>query len=92
MQFDWDDDKNARNIARHGIDFADAIAVFDGPVVTHRDARHDYGEERYRSVGFMGGILVAVVWTPRVGRWIISARVATANERQAYFRRFPRRR
>ena len=32
MAFEWDAAKNAANIAKHGIDFEDAIRIFDGPV------------------------------------------------------------
>jgi uncharacterized DUF497 family protein len=30
MAFEWDAAKNAANIAKHGIDFDDAIRIFDG--------------------------------------------------------------
>jgi uncharacterized DUF497 family protein len=32
MAFEWDAAKNAANIAKHAIDFEDAIRLFDGPV------------------------------------------------------------
>jgi uncharacterized DUF497 family protein len=35
MEFEWDEDKRAGNVARHGIDFLRAGLLFDGrPVVT----------------------------------------------------------
>ena len=38
MEFEWDPDKNDRNIARRGIDFAWAIEIFQGPMtVKERD-------------------------------------------------------
>jgi uncharacterized protein (DUF4415 family)/uncharacterized DUF497 family protein len=46
MAFEWDAAKNAANIAKHGIDFEDAIRIFDGPVLEKADARRDYGEAR----------------------------------------------
>jgi uncharacterized protein (DUF4415 family) len=33
MAFEWDIAKNAANIAKHGIDFEDAIRIFEGPVL-----------------------------------------------------------
>jgi uncharacterized protein len=43
MQLEWDDGKNASNLAKHGLDFADTEKVFSGPCVTFRDDRFDYG-------------------------------------------------
>ena len=31
MNFDWDNNKNQSNIAKHGISFEEAIAIFDDP-------------------------------------------------------------
>jgi uncharacterized DUF497 family protein len=30
--FEWDVAKNAANVAKHGIDFDDAVRIFEGPV------------------------------------------------------------
>lgn len=30
MEFEWDEDKRQSNIRKHGIDFVDVPAVFDG--------------------------------------------------------------
>jgi uncharacterized protein len=51
--FDWDDDKNARNIARHGVSFETAMRIFEGPVLTVVDDREDYGELREISLGMV---------------------------------------
>ncbi|MBI4412308.1 MAG: BrnT family toxin [Deltaproteobacteria bacterium] len=29
MEFEWDPDKAARNLKKHGVDFADAVGVND---------------------------------------------------------------
>ena len=34
MEFEWDPVKNQRNIAKHGIDFADAVRIFERPTLT----------------------------------------------------------
>ncbi|MGN6230802.1 MAG: BrnT family toxin [Trinickia sp.] len=39
MQFEWDEGKNRINIRKHGIDFSDAIDVFNHPVLTALDSR-----------------------------------------------------
>ena len=36
MYFEWDDSKNAANISKHGIDFRDAIDIFNHPMLTAR--------------------------------------------------------
>jgi uncharacterized protein len=47
------------------LDFIDASIVFAGPTITVQDARRDYGEMRFQTVGFLAGRMVMVVWTPR---------------------------
>ena len=42
IRFAWDKAKNAANIRKHGIDFADAIDVFTHPVLSLLDDREDY--------------------------------------------------
>ncbi len=81
----WDPRKAASNLRRHGIDFADAASVlYDEDAITIRDDDED--EERLVTLGMdaCGRILVVVyTWrgdTPR----LISARQATAQERDEY--------
>jgi uncharacterized DUF497 family protein len=31
MQYEWDEAKAASNLQKHGVDFADAVGVFDDP-------------------------------------------------------------
>ena len=47
----------------NGYNFEDAIAIWTGPVATRRSAHET--EERFNSVGFMEGYVIAVVWTRR---------------------------
>lgn len=84
--FEWDEAKNAANIAKHGVGFARARRIFDGPVLTLLDARRDYGEARFISIGACDEELIAaVVHTDREGRIrIISARPASRRERALY--------
>lgn len=84
--FEWDDDKAATNLARHGVPFALARLVFDDPHMMERiEDSMDYGEDRLLTVGEIQDRLVAVVWTLRGNRIrIISARPATPQERRSY--------
>jgi uncharacterized DUF497 family protein len=68
MAFEWDPAKNAANIAKHGIDFEDAIGIFKGPVLENTDERHDYGEVRTVAFGVVENHELAVVYTTRGGR------------------------
>ncbi|WP_020560604.1 BrnT family toxin [Thiofilum flexile] len=85
--FEWDEDKNQSNIAKHGISFDLAKRIFEGPVFTFLDTRDDYGEDREISIGMVEGILIlTVVHTEREDGIIrlISARRATQAERKRY--------
>ena len=77
-----------------GFDFAFAAAVFAGPTLERIDTRQDYGEVRRIALGIADGFPFAVVYTDRVEagdivRRIISARVSSRRERQAYRKIFP---
>ena len=86
VRFEWDPKKNRANNRRHGIDFADAIAIFGSPCVEGPDDRYNYGEERMIAYGQMGPHVVVVVFSFRNGRRrIISARKATRAESKAYW-------
>lgn len=86
MEFEWDERKNRINILKHGIDFADAIDVFNHPVLTAFDGREDHGEERRIALGWMKAIMAVVVYVERYGPVIriVSARKATKHEVKRY--------
>lgn len=86
MEFEWDEDKNQRNVAKHGIGFARAAKIFESPTLDWVDGRVDYGEERTISLGMIEIVLVlVVVHTDRDGvTRIISARPAKRTERRIY--------
>ena len=94
MRFTWDPEKSDRSLADRDFDFAFAAALFSGPTLERIDARQDYGEVRRIAIGRTDGILLTVVYTDRaeageVVRRIISARVSSRRERQAYRKVFP---
>jgi len=39
MAFEWDAAKQTANLAKHGIDFRDAVQMFEGPVLEKIDRR-----------------------------------------------------
>ena len=86
MRYEWDDTKAKSNKRKHGIDFADAVAVFtDTAAMTIPD--EDSDEERYITIGMdaFGRLLVAVyAWRGEDTIRLISARKATPNERKRY--------
>ncbi|MFC6312665.1 BrnT family toxin [Paraburkholderia dipogonis] len=80
--FEWDEIKNQINIRKHGIDFQDAIDVFNHPLLTALDQREDYGEDRWFAMGWIANIVGIVVYVERIEDVIriISARKATRHE------------
>lgn len=84
--YEWDEAKNAANIAKHGISFDLARRIFDGPVLTLRDTRQDYGEICEISIGQVEAVaILVVVHTQRDSRRrLISARPASERERTRY--------
>ena len=91
MSWIWDPDKNKANLGKHRLSFETAVSVFDDPLALSVPDPYPL-EERWRTIGVVGGRFVMVVHTApederqehaRPGR-IISARKATQAERRAY--------
>ena len=82
--FEWDETKRLRTIAVRGLDFADAIDVFDGRAAVHVPSGHT-SEARFLTVARLNGKLHAVIWTWRgTKRRIISFRRARHGEERDY--------
>jgi uncharacterized DUF497 family protein len=85
VPFQWDPRKAVSNLDKHGVDFADAVAVFEDPrALTMPDPHPD--EERFVTLALdsLGRVLV-VSWTHRDDDIrLISARKATRRERLQY--------
>lgn len=86
MRYEWDEAKRRLNLRKHGIDFADAVHVFDDLTVTIEDTRFDYGETRFLTLGLLRARVVVIVHTETetVIR-LISVRKATKNEEAYYY-------
>src|SRR5258708_1000045 len=65
VNFEWDEDKNQKNIRKHGLDFADAWEIFEAPMQTALDKSADYEEDRWTAIGLLGNRVVVVVFTER---------------------------
>ena len=86
MIFEWDEEKNKKNILKHKVGFEEAGLIFNGLTLTIIDSRKDYGEVREISIGQLSGqLIVTVVHTDRNGvTRLISARSANKVERKNY--------
>ena len=89
MDYQWDTKKADINKQKHGIDFADAVGVFEDEWSLKIKQEIIRGEQRFATVGvdFLGRIIV-VVYTYRGNDIrLISARPATKAERNVYEQR-----
>ena len=83
LGFEWDSEKSKSNLAKHGLDFEDASAIFYVPVLLHRSDRNN--EERWIAIGSLDEKLITVVFSRRKSFIrIISARRARKNEEREY--------
>lgn len=89
-KFEWDENKNVINRNKHGVDFQTASFVFDDPNFLSEQDRIVDGEERWQTIGMVGGLVILMVaHTVREDEnteiiRIISARKATSKERKHY--------
>lgn len=89
--FDWDDNKNAANIIKHGISFEEASTVFfDERAILFDDPEHSEDEERFILLGMSEDANLCIVChcyreSDTVIR-LISARKATKKEGERYVR------
>jgi uncharacterized DUF497 family protein len=91
MNFDnveWDPNKAAENLRKHGVSFLTAMRVFgDRRAIHDIDDSMDYGEERCAVLGIAHRQILFVIYTERNEKIrIISARQATRREHDLYYR------
>ncbi|MDO9271058.1 MAG: BrnT family toxin [Methylobacter sp.] len=81
MKIDFDPDKNAKNILERGLSF-ERVAEFDFETALFTiDNRRDYGETRYRALGFIDQRLHALVFAETIGG-IREISFSLANKRE----------
>ncbi len=86
MALKFDPDKDAANIAKHGLSLVEGEGVLNDPLGLTMEHDASAGEARWITVGMnaVGEVLV-VVWAVRdYGERLISVRRATAKERKVY--------
>jgi uncharacterized DUF497 family protein len=86
QQFVWDPGKASINLDKHGIAFEKACQVFLDPFVRLEDAS-DHGEPRGAAIGLTEDwsmLFVVHLWRENDSIRIVSARLATAQERGSY--------
>lgn len=87
MNFEWDENKATSNLSKHGVSFEEAKTVFNDPLyVDFYDPDHSEREERYLIVGEseQGRLLIVSYTDRRDSIRLISARIVTPAEREAY--------
>ena len=87
MLFEWDPNKAAANLEKHGISFEQAATVFEDPLAdTYDDPDHSQDEQRFLTFGHARDATPLVVaHCDRGDRVrIVSARRMTRRERRQY--------
>ena len=90
MPISWDEAKNRTNRLKHGVSFETARHVFDDPLHISVPDRHEHGEERWKTIGLVGPVVILLVvhtYGEENGEEfvrIISARKANSFERGQY--------
>jgi len=85
MEIEFDANKNAANIRSRGLTFERVVDFDFETAVFKQDSRRDYGETRFRSLGFLDGRLHALVFTETdKGIRVISFRKANKREVKTY--------
>ena len=87
LEFAWDDDKAKKNLKKHGVSFEEASTIFGDPLaLTIPDPLHSEEEDRFITLGESHRRRLLVVVSTDRGETIriISARVATRQERKDY--------
>ena len=82
LRITCDPAKRSKTLAERGLDFADAVRVFEGVTVEIEDTRKDYGEKRIICFGRLEGRIVVIGYTPRGAsvRHVFSMRKANDRE------------
>ena len=84
IEFEWDPDKSAQNLVKHGISFMEAQALWEDEFVVELPAR-DEDEDRFLVIGRIGDLYWTAIITYREARVrIISVRRTRSLEVSIY--------
>ncbi|MGO8798861.1 MAG: BrnT family toxin [Roseiarcus sp.] len=88
FEFEWDEDKAAANLTKHGVSFLTAAELFANERIEKIDDREAYGELRFIALGRVDLDVYRIVYTWRDETLvrIISAQKASRHERELYYR------
>jgi len=85
-RFTWDEGKRRANLRKHGLDFRDAAAAFNGVTVTYEDDQHADADRRFITLGILRDTPVSIVHTETTYEIrIISFRKANRREAALLF-------
>lgn len=87
MEFEWDREKAAQNLAKHEVSFDEAVTAFHDPLAaTFDDPDHSTGEQRLVTIGYSSQDRLIVIAHIERGESIriINARLATSQERKRH--------
>lgn len=86
LNFEWDEKKAKLNLKKHGIAFETAAKVFnDVNRIEIYDEVHSIEEDRYITIGLANEVLFVVYAERNPNIRLISARLATEEERKMYY-------
>ena len=91
MKFEWDEEKNQKNIIKHKVSFSEAMTVFyDNNAFYEYDEEHSINEDRFKIVGMSYKermlIVIHCVRNKDIIR-IITARPVSENEELLYYKK-----
>ena len=89
MRYEWDLHKAESNFDKHGVHFADAVAVFEDGNALWQEDKGEYDEPRFVAVGLdhLATILIVIFTIRGENIRLISARKATNLEKKTYERK-----
>jgi uncharacterized protein len=86
--YEWDEDKDAENIKKHGFPLSYAIRIFEDPYVMLIAANPDSitNEERWMALGLVDNYVVSCIYVQRNKKFrIISVHRKIGRLERAYF-------
>lgn len=92
MKFEWDFRKAELNRKKHGVEFEEALAVFNDPnAIYGSDFKHSISERRCFVIGHTVDRLLLVIYVENIEYEVIrilSARPADRHQQMEYARQF----
>jgi uncharacterized DUF497 family protein len=89
VRYEWDENKDTQNRAKHGVSFEQAVFALKDPLrrLAYDFDHSDDTEDRWKVIGAAGGAVLFVVQTERGDDTtrIITARLANSRERAEYY-------